>query len=413
MTTDQERLARLLGGPDVRWLVDRVRDRLERGGAATGTVALRSPTDAQRAAVAGLLGTRQGTGTTLVVPLTQVESVLRRSGAAPDLRVAIEALAGPLTDRAAARDRAERAWSVVTARVDDLAASDPRLEPWRDEVVGTGLLRRLTGGDPDTATQLVDRCAALLDRLPARGVSRSRLAAETAGDAHALDPGTPLATCVLKAAARLTGLPWGASAEAQRTLWAGVGVLVGEVSAPVLTLGLHGDGHSATGRALGVWRDAGQPVHLTLRQLLGDPPALASMTTVFVCENTSVVASAAAELGPACAPLVCVESHPAAAQLTLLRQLAAAGAELRYHGDFDWPGIAIANGLVRRLPVAPWRFRASDYTAAVAADLGTALTGRPVTASWDPALRPRMRAAGRKVEEEHVLAALLTDLGQG
>ena len=40
--------------------------------------------------------------------------------------------------------------------------------------------------------------------------------------------GAPLATLALKAATHLTGLPWGASAEAQRTVWAGGGVLVGE-----------------------------------------------------------------------------------------------------------------------------------------------------------------------------------------
>jgi uncharacterized protein (TIGR02679 family) len=409
VTVDHERLARLLGGDDVRWLVDRVRDRLERGGMATGTVTLRSPTDRQRAAVAVLVGTRRGAGATLVVPLEQVEAVLRRSGAAPDLRAAVETLTGPVVDRAAARDRAERAWAAVTAGLDDLAASDARLAPWRDEVVGTGMLRRLTGGDADAGAGLVAQCAALLDRLPAGGVSRSRLAAETVGDAHALDRGRPLATLTLKAAAHLSGLSWGASAEAQRTLWAGVGVLVGELSAPVLTLGLPGDAGTATGRVLGVWREAGQPVHITLRQLVADPPAFPG-TAVFVCENPSVVAHAAAVLGSDCAPLVCIESHPAAAQLTLLRQLAAADTELRYHGDFDWPGVTIANGVMRRLPIAPWRFRAADYTAAVAAGLGSVLSGRPVTASWDPALTTRMRACGRKVEEEHLLADLLTDL---
>jgi hypothetical protein len=32
---------------------------------------------------------------------------------------------------------------------------------------------------------------------------------------------------------------------------------------------------------------------------------------------------------------------PSAAQQTLLAQLAAAGARLRYHGDFDWAGLVI------------------------------------------------------------------------
>ena len=294
-------------------------------------------------------------------------------------------------------------------RLEDLVllALGRRLDGERDD---PGRRRGLGAGDAEAGAQLVGQWGALVDRLPAGGVSRSRLAAETIGDAHALDRGAPLATLALKAATHLTGLPWGASAEAQRTVWAGVGVLVGELSAPTLTLGLRGDATSATGRVLDVWQQAGQPVHLTLRQLVADPPDWPSTTAVFVCENPSVVEHAAAILGSACAPLVCIESHPAAAQLTLLRQLAAAGAELRYHGDFDWPGVVIANGLMRRLPVTPWRFCAADYATAVAADLGAVLSGRPVTASWDPALTTRMQASARKVEEEHVLADLLTDL---
>ena len=48
----------------------------------------------------------------------------------------------------------------------------------------------------------------------------------------------------------------------------------------------------------------------------------------------------------------------------LLRMLAEAGCELRYHGDFDWGGIRIGNVIFGRLRARPWRFDTADYRAA-------------------------------------------------
>ena len=42
-----------------------------------------------------------------------------------------------------------------------------------------------------------------------------------------------------------------------------------------------------------------------------------------------------------------------------------AGAELRYHGDFDWAGVAMANRLIAEVGVVPWRMGADDYTGAL------------------------------------------------
>jgi len=410
VTVDRAWLEQLLGGADSRWLVDRARERLERGGTIDGTVTLRAPTDGQRAAVAALLGQRPGPGPVLSVRLDQLDKVLRRSGVAPGLREVVEALTGPLEDRAEARPARGRTWATVFDDVAALADRVPSLRPWHDEVVGAGLLRQLSRGNAERAGRLVDQCRAVLKRLPERGVSLSQLAAETTGDAHALDPGSPLSTLTLKAAACVSGVPWGLSAEAQRTVWAGVGVVSGELGRPVLALGLPGDAVSATGRALAVWRDAGQPVHLTLRQLVHDPPQLPAGMTVFVCENPSVVLHAADELGARCAPLVCIESDAAAAQSHLLRLCSEAGADLRYHGDFDWAGITIANGVMSRFGARPWRYGASDYNAAVTAGAGTPMQRRPMSAIWDDRLAPAMRRHLRKVEEEDVIADLLGDL---
>lgn len=85
---------------------------------------------------------------------------------------------------------------------------------------------------------------------------------------------------------------------------------------------------------------------------------------VYVCENPAVVAAAAERLSAGCAPLVCVEGQPKAAAHRLLGQLVEAGARLLYHGDFDWPGLAIANQLFNRHGATAWRFQAAGYEVA-------------------------------------------------
>jgi uncharacterized protein (TIGR02679 family) len=132
--------------------------------------------------------------------------------------------------------------------------------------------------------------------------------------------------------------------------------------------------------------------------------------TVYVCENPNLLAIAADRLGPRCAPLVCTDGMPAAAQRTLLTQLARAGAHLLYHGDFDWPGIRIGNVVMRSCGAAPWCFGAADYTAAAGMASGGVLTGVPLAATWDAALLPAMAQRGLAIPEEGLAAALLLDL---
>lgn len=138
-----------------------------------------------------------------------------------------------------------------------------------------------------------------------------------------------------------------------------------------------------------VLAEAGEPAYASLRLLLRSPPAWAvAGRTVFVCENPNLLAIAADQLGSRCAPLVCTDGMPAAAQRTLLRQLAAAGADLLYHGDFDWPGLRIANHVMQAHGSRLWRFGTADYQAAfsLVQRLGHKLAGTPVAAAWDAAL---------------------------
>jgi hypothetical protein len=101
-----------------------------------------------------------------------------------------------------------------------------------------------------------------------------------------------------------------------------------------------------------------------------------------------------------------------AAQRTLLRQLGQAGASLHYHGDFDWPGLRIANHMVREHGARPWRLGASDYLTAICLVTSDRLSlkGVQVMASWDEALTTAMAQHRIAIAEEVLAGELLKDL---
>ncbi|MFJ7244262.1 TIGR02679 family protein [Kitasatospora sp. NPDC098652] len=414
--TDLPRLRRLLGGPETAWLVDRVRERLSTGRALDTPVALRTATGEQRRAIELLLGRRLRSGTSLTVPLAELDRVLRESLACPDgLAAAVVALAGPVPDRRAEDARLAVAWQQARAVLDHPTVMErPELASWRARVESTGLLKRLSGGDPAAAHRLAADAVQVLSHLPADGLTLPAFSARTLGDAHALDEGRPLATLVHSAVRALAGPPADAmsGAAGRRTAWAAVGVALDELSSRVLTLGLPGSTDSTTGHILAAAREGGEPCVLTLRQLTRRPPHLGlADRPVHVCENPAVLAAAADDLGPDCPPLICVEGNLSAAARTLLTQLADQGCRIAYHGDFDWGGIRIATGILRLPGAAPWSYDAPSYLAAVDRGLGTPLTtGTPGPTPWDPALAPALSEHATRIEEEHLLDHLLADL---
>lgn len=395
MSVASERLQRLLGGAALAPLRTRLRSRYGRGRDG-GIVTLANLSEAERDALAGLLGRRPGTAGSLRFDVAELDARLRQAGVADSLRHALELLDGPLIDLAAARSETARQWESVRA-----AALDARLAAFLADSRGLGLLKRLTGSFP-AALQVLAQVDAVLAQLPAAAVTRSHLAAQLLGDAHALDTGSPVATLVLAVLRRERAEDADAE-ETVRELWAAAGVLVNELARPVLFLNLPG----------AVAHTAGEPGYLSLRTLMRSAPTWqVAARTVYVCENPNLVAIAADALGVHCAPLVCTDGMPAAAQRTLLAQLARAGARLRYHGDFDWPGIAIANHVIEAFGAEPWRFEASDYRAALVhnATATRPLGSSPVAARWDEALAPTMQAQGRAIDEEALAATLLPDL---
>lgn len=421
---DRGRLDDLLGGDGLGWLVDRAAQRLGRGRPLTGTVTLRAPTAEQRAETERLLGRPPGGGATLTVSLDEVDTLLRAARVCAGLREAVELLRGPVVDAAAQRAAEDAAWDEVCGGLVDAVAGDARLAAWAREVVGNGLLRRLAAGDPVTGQRLVEHALAVVGSLPAGGVSLPRFATATLGDAHALDAGRPEATLALRAATHLAGSDRAAAdsgdpsprslapaetggAARRRSLWAAVGVLCDELSVSVLALNLSAVGEGLTDQVLRAHAAAGEPCRLTLGALTRHPAAFRRGERVFVCENVAVVEAASRELGARSAPLVCVEGQPSTAVRLVLGELAAAGCDLAYHGDFDWGGVRIAATVLGLAGGRPWRLTAVDY---LAASGDRPLRGRPADTPWDPRLAAQMRQRGLAVEEETVLPALLADL---
>lgn len=231
------------------------------------------------------------------------------------------------------------------------------------------------------------------------------------GDSHALDAGAPLGALVVRFAAAVSGVAGWERAAERREAWDGAGVLLDELSAPVLVLNLGAAPDSLAGRVLSLHAAAGEPCRLSVRQLRRAPPRFEmSGREVFVCENPAVLAAAADRLGPRGAPLVCVEGQVRTAGRLLLERLRGAGATLRYHGDFDWGGLRIGNVVIGRHGALPWRYGAADYRAA---PKGAELAGAPVAAVWDDELSAAMREERRAVHEEGVVEALLEDLRRG
>jgi uncharacterized protein (TIGR02679 family) len=414
VTETDARLHRLLGEP-VMWLVWRTRERLEAGRPLTGTVTLAAATQEQRRAVERLTGRPARSGASLSVSLTEVDRILRGSGAAPGgLAEAVTRLTGPLRDRNRERADLAAAWAAAFTPLDVAVDGREELSRWREWLDATGVVRRLVP-DPDQARLLLAQVAAVLRQLPSRAIPIGRLAAECCGDAHALDDGRPIGTLVLSAVRALAGLPFAAegTADSRRAAWAAVGVRLDELSSLALCFGLPGDTRTALGRTLASCREAGQPAVLTLRQLRCHDERLRA-ARVWICENPVVVAAAADELGMQCQPLVCIGGQPSAAGWRLLELLADGGSEFSYHGDFDWGGVRIASAVRHRVNWWPWRYDRGAYEAAVSAAQQllplAGLVGESAETPWDPELAAAMRHHNRRVEEELTLDTLLQDL---
>ncbi len=413
------RLQRLLGGDALAPLRLRLRRYFERIGpdASASTLRLDGLAPAAHQALCQMTGRPARPACSMTLDIHQLDTALRAAGLANSLRDALEHLDGPILDKTRQRLQLQARWAAATDAVD----ACPLLRDWLNTPPAPPLLKRLSRA-PENAMPLLNAADSVLRALPAQGQPRSQLAASLLGDAHALDAGRPVATLVLAAwrhyerqhptnhetrenpedAPKAEGVE-----ERQRDIWARAGILVNELARPALFLNL------PVATSQGALGHPGEPSYISLRQLLRASPIWSvADRIVHVCENPNFLAIAADQLGANCAPLVCTDGMPSAAQRILLDQLQAAGAKLLYHGDFDWPGIGIANFVIRTWNANPWRMSTQEYEAAASstARVRHQLGAIPVNADWDIHLATVMQNRGTAIAEEAIATILIEDL---
>ncbi len=381
-----------LADPALRPLWEAAAARLERHRLEpAGRVHLTGLDRTGRHALAAVLG-HPVVSDRISVELTELDTLVRQRAGLAGLRQAAEAALGrTLRDRAAERSAREAARQAPYAAARAWLEAHPDLgwaEQWLVALRRSGLLTRTD----NPTRQVVAALEILADRTVAEPgpVSRTELAARHAADAHALDDGQPLSQLVLRGLAAVAGTDPPVSAGARRALWERYAVSADAVSTTCLTLGI---------------RPGGNPTHLTAWDLRQAAVVVPPEATVLVCENPRVLEAFAERYGAA-ARVVCTMGEPNLVTVEVLRAIDACEPLLRYHGDFDWPGLAIAKRLMRTIRIQPWRMTASHYLAAARRD-GPSLVGSAVSATWDSGLTEAMARRGVAVHEEAVLDELL------
>jgi uncharacterized protein (TIGR02679 family) len=442
---DRAALDRLLGVPEMAWLIERVRSRIlaAQGEPLTGVVRLDEPSAEQRAAAVRLVGRPKRPGAALRVDLADVEDILRRGPWPAGLADAVETLSGPVVDRRVERAREAVEWDQVRHGMAAATERFPGLGAWWDSWCADGGLKKAARAEavrtsrtpsPAVAADLVRGVVDVLEALPASAEPLAVLARRVVGDAHALDASRPLGRLAAAAvgAAFRSGVTDGTrDGSSVRDSWAAAGVVLSSVASTALCLGVPGHdavGPSiadATGTALEAMRAARTPMLLTLDQVRsGGVRALPADSVVHVCENPTVVEVVAARWARSGSPvrtthghgpvLVCTSGQPSTAVLELLDRLTGLGAQCRYHGDFDWAGLRIARFLSAHIPCVPWRYTAADYRAAVQHEAPSlSLAGRPAESPWDPGLATVMAEYGLAIEEEAMAGLLSRDVLAG
>jgi uncharacterized protein (TIGR02679 family) len=402
-------------GPEYRRLLDVSRRSLERtGGDLTRTVTVKTPDDRERRAIIGITGQYRPEGVSvLAVRLADFDQAIREA-TGHSLAWLLERLGPALKDRPAERQRlsAGREAAIRSAEVSFLSGRS-WYQAWLAELAADGTVTRLVNAGETDQVRLAARVLEWVERrteLKAAPTQLAELAATITGDTKALNHGSGLGTLVLRALAFRLGAERPKTTEERRDLWDRSSVIVDDLASRVLVLNL-----PAAGDGLGEWltsaKEHGTPFYVTLHQLVTLPITVPLRVRVRICENPAVLRRAAGELGARAQPLICTEGQPSTAFHRLVAAITKAGGELSYHGDFDWPGITIATGVMTRHRARPWRFGATDYDDAVGKE-GVPLAGTRQPTPWDPALADLMTAHGRAVYEESVADGLIADLAR-
>ncbi len=370
-------------------------------------------TPAERQALDGLLAERLPPGR--AVPLRRLDDALRRSAFGCGLDEALHALLGPPPlPRVEMTARTEGAFAAFVASVaphwpeaaDEAGRVSPvlRREFARARRLGEGTLAQL-----GRTAQAVGRAVgAVATRAHGAAIPLPVLANRVAGDPHAFDAGTPGGRLLVAA---LGGRPGAGTTERQAVL-AMAGIALDGVSSTVAVWGVAGAGDPAAAAASASEQVYVAPLRLVARWELA--PAAWRGRVVHAVENPAVFEALVDHGPPAGCALLCTSGFPSAAALTLIARLGAAGARVRYGGDFDGNGLLIARHVLAAAgeTAALWRMSAADYRDALAV-----ARGRPLRPEEDRALAEMAAAAAERVAARggggDALAACATALRAG
>jgi uncharacterized protein (TIGR02679 family) len=402
-------------GPEYRRLLDAARRSLEQtSGDLSRMVTVKTPDDRERRAIIGITGQYRPEGVgVLAVRLADVDQAVREAAGLGLIQL-LERIGPPLKDRPAERRRlVDGRDAAMRAAEKSFLSTRGWYQAWLAELAADGTLTRLVNSGDARQLRLAARVLEWVEQrieLKAAPAQLAELSATITGDTKALGHGTALGPLVLRALAFRLGAERPKTTAERHDLWDRNGIIVDDLASRVLVLNL-----LAGGSPLGEWLTSakahGTPFYVTLHQLVTLPVTVEPGQLVHVCENTAVLRRAAAELGAGALPLICTEGRPSTAFHRLAKAVTGAHGELSYHGDFDWPGIAIATGIMARHGARPWRLAAADYEAAVKKSaVSVALAGARQPTPWDAALGETMAAHGQAVYEESVTGQLIADL---
>jgi len=338
------------------------------------------------------------------VSLSELDQCLRHAQICDGLLQAVTLLKGPLLDPREGKRQEKQQWLNLLSSAQE-NTQNPVIITWLQELFQQGTLKRLAANLTE-AELLLSHLMEMLAHLPAEGLLVKQLAAQVTGDAHGLDEDRPLTGLLLNIIAVLQGRDKASGASSRRKLWLSAGLVPDHVSGSVLLLGVDAREDSLCGQTLHQHAKAAQACRLTLAQLKAQRLTLVPHPLVAICENPAVV-QAAMLSGATAVPIVCTDGQPVGAVTWLLAALANSGCVLAYHGDFDWPGIAIANRLRSLFDTIPWRMSPQDYQLTPAQ---LPLQGSPVPPAWSQQLGEEMISRGLAVHEEAMIPTLMKDL---
>jgi uncharacterized protein (TIGR02679 family) len=404
-----DRLRELLTKPALSQLMERFRSRIRQGRKLDSPVALSSLTREERSAIDSLLNRRPSSGRGITIRPDEIERILTEAQLCDSLEEALVHVFGPVVNERLIREAGRRSWvdlrTLITSEYSDLS----NYQPWYDFIFAKGKLKRLCKRDCELGARYLQVVGTVLRGIPWPIVSLADLATRLTGDSHALDRGMPLSQLCLSAIT--SQHPMGEVQLSRRQLWEWAGVVIDELSAPVLVLNLRADPTKLVGQMLNAFADVGEPCHLSVRLLRSGGASVFDCIAgkaVYACENPSVVAAAAQRLGSTSSPLICTAGQPASAPQLLLSLLKSAKCPVFCHGDFDSAGINITNLLIERYGVYPWRMATTDYL--TCASRGPVLGPKCASASWDANLASLLLSHGHAVLEESMLDILVDDL---